>query len=310
MLALAVRRLFFAIPTLLVIIASAFFLMHSAPGGPFDRERQLPPEIERRLAAEYNLDRPVPEQLGLYLADLVRGDLGPSMKYKDKTVADIIAEGFPTSAILGICAITLALLVGCFLGVSAALRQNKPQDYAVMAFAILGVCLPPLVMGPILSLVFGVNLHWLPTAGLARDQFTVTHLLLPVITLSLPQIAIVSRLMRASMIEALRSNAIRTARAKGLPESQVIWRHALPVALLPIISYLGPAIAGVLTGSFIIETVFQLPGLGRQFITGALQRDYTLVMGVVIVYASLIIFMNLVADLLYGVFDPRARRTT
>ncbi len=310
MLAQAARRLLIAVPTLLVIITAAFFLMHSAPGGPFDRERQLPPEIERRLQAEYHLDRPVGEQLALYLGDLLQGDLGPSMKYKDKDVADIIAEGFPTSAILGVSAITLALLIGCTLGVLAALRQNRPQDYLVMALAVLGVCLPPLVMGPILSLTFGVTLHWLPTAGLARDEYSIPHLFLPVVTLALPQIAIISRLMRASMIEALRSNSIRTARAKGLPESQVIWRHAMPVALLPIISYLGPAIAGVLTGSFIIETVFQLPGLGRQFITGALQRDYTLVMGVVILYASLIILMNLIADLLYGVFDPRSRRST
>ncbi|MGE0828527.1 MAG: ABC transporter permease subunit [Hyphomonadaceae bacterium] len=308
MLAQAARRLLLAIPTLLVIIVAAFFLMHAAPGGPFDSERQLPPEVERRVLAKYNLDKPVPEQLVAYLGQLVQGDLGPSMKYKDKSVADIIAESAPTSFILGFLAITLALAVGCSLGVIAALRQNRPQDYVVMAFAILGVCLPPLVMGPILSLLFGVHLHWLPTGGLARDQFTISHLLLPVITLSLPQIAIISRLMRASMIEAMRSNAIRTARAKGLPEAQVVWRHALPVALLPIVSYLGPAVAGVLTGSFVIEQVFLLPGLGRQFIIGALQRDYTLVMGVVILYASLIILFNLIADLLYGVFDPRVRR--
>lgn len=336
MLALAARRLLIAIPTLLVIIAAAFFLMRQAEGGPFDSERQLPPEVERRLQAKFDLDQPEWIQFVRYLGDLLpidfnvtqpeapegepappvqwewngfdAPDLGPSMKYKDKDVADIIAEGFPTSAVLGISAVGLALLVGCFFGVSAALRQNKPQDYAVMAFALVGVCLPPLVMGPLLSLLFGVQLHWLPAGGLSRDQFSLAHLFLPVVTLSLPYIAIISRLMRASMIEAMRSNAIRTARAKGLPEWQVIVRHALPVALLPIVSYLGPAIAGVMTGSFVIEQVFQLPGIGRQFVIGALQRDYTLVMGVVILYASIIIILNLAADLLYRVLDPRVRR--
>jgi oligopeptide transport system permease protein len=307
MLAQVARRLLIAVPTMLAIIAAAFFLMHAAEGGPFDRERQLPPEIEARLKAEYNLDKPVGEQLLLYLGGLARGDLGPSMAYKDKDVADIIVEGFPTSAVLGVSSILLALLVGGSLGILAALRQNRMQDYAVMAAALIGVCLPPLVMGPLLKLSFGEELGWLPSVGLARDQLSFAHLLLPVVTLSLPQIAIVSRLIRSSMIEAMRSNAIRTARAKGLPEMTIVLRHALPVAILPIVSYLGPAIAGVLTGSFVIETVFQLPGVGRQFITGALTRDYTLVMGVVILYSALIIFMNMVVDMLYGVLDPRAR---
>lgn len=309
MFAQAARRLVIAVPTLLVIIVAAFLLMRAAPGGPFSTERQMPPEIERRLLAQYDLDKPPGAQLLSYLGDLAHGDLGPSMTYKDKTVADILIEGFPTSAILGAAAIALALLVGGGLGVAAALRQNKPQDYAVMTLALLGVCLPPLVLGPALSLLFGIQLGWMPTSGLARDQFSIPHLVLPVITLALPQIAIVSRLMRASMIDALRSNAIRTARAKGLPEAQIIWRHALPVAVLPIVSYLGPALAGVLTGSFVIETVFGLPGIGRQFITGALTRDYTVVMGVVIVYSALIILFNIAVDFIYGALDPRARAT-
>lgn len=308
MLAQIARRLLVAIPTLFVIIAAAFFLMRAAPGGPFDGERQLPPEIEKRLLAEFNLDQPPLVQFQRYVSGLLQGDLGPSMKYKDKTVQQIIAEGFPTSAIIGASAITLALLVGSALGIWAALNQNKLQDAGAMAFAVIGVCLPPLVIAPIFSLVFGVQLHWLPTAGLYRDQFTLSHLTLPIITLALPQVAVISRLMRASMIEAMRSNAIRTARAKGLPEAQIVWRHALPVAMIPIVSYLGPAISTVLTGGFVIETVFQLPGIGRQFTTAALQRDYTLVMGVVIVYAALIIFFNMLADVLYGVLDPRARK--
>jgi len=307
MLGQIVRRLLIAAPTLLAIITAAFFLMHAAPGGPFNKERQVPPEIEKRLLAEYGLDLPVHQQLLNYLGNLLQGDLGPSMTYKDKDVVDIIAEGLPTSFVLGVSAITLALMVGGALGIAAALRQNKPQDYLVMTFAVLGVCLPPLVMGPVLSMAFGVQLQWLPAGGLYRDEFALAYLILPVITLALPQIAIISRLMRASMIEAMRSNAIRTARAKGLPEAQVIARHALPIALLPIVSYLGPAIAQVLTGSFVVEKVFALPGIGAQFVTGALSRDYTLVMGVVVVYSILIIALNLIADLLYGVLDPRSR---
>jgi oligopeptide transport system permease protein len=308
MFAQVLRRLLIAIPTMLVITATAFFLMVNVPGGPFDSERRMQPEIEQRLKAEYNLDRPQYEQFGIYLSRVLSGDLGPSLKYKDKDVAEIISEGLPTSFTLGLASITLAVFIGGLLGIFAALGQNRPQDYAIMGLALVGVCLPPLVMGPVFQLLFGVNLGWLPTVGLMRDQMTFTHMFLPVVTLALPQIAIISRLMRASMIEAMRSNAIRTARAKGLPEWQVVWRHALPVAFLPIVSYLGPAIAGVLAGSFVIETVFQLPGIGRQFVIGAQQRDYTLVMGVVILYAGLIITFNLLADLAYGLLDPRARR--
>lgn len=307
MLALAVRRLIVAIPTLLAIIAAAFVLMRAAPGGPFTKERQMPPEIERRLEAKYGLDLPVGEQLTRYLGGLMRGDFGPSMTYKDKTVIEIIAEGAPTSAILGLSAMALALLVGGGLGVAAALRQNHAQDYAVMAIAIAGVCLPPLVIGPILQLWLGVEWGILPSQGLHRDEFGLIYLIMPVITLSLPLIAVISRLMRASMIETLRSNAIRTARAKGLPEAQVIWRHALPIAVLPVVSYVGPALAGVMAGSFVIETVFQLPGIGKQFVLAAQQRDYTLVMGVVLIYSFLIILLNLAADMLYRALNPRAR---
>ncbi|HYD72619.1 MAG TPA: ABC transporter permease [Candidatus Binatia bacterium] len=307
MLAQAVRRLVIAIPTLFAIIAATFVLMHLAPGGPFTKERQMPPEIERRLLAEYRLDLPIHEQLGHYVAGLARGDLGPSMTYKDKDVVDIIAEGAPTSLVLGLGAMMFALLVGGFLGIMAALRQNQAQDYFVMAIAIAGVCLPPLVVGPLLQLYFGVEWGILPTQGLFRDEFGIRYLILPILTLALPLTAIVSRLMRASMIEAMRSNAIRTARAKGLPEPQVILKHALPIALLPIVSYTGPALAGVMAGSFVVETVFSLPGIGKQFVLAAQQRDYTLVMGVVLIYSFLIILLNLAADLLYRVLDPRAR---
>ena len=307
MLALAVRRLIVAVPTLLAIVAAAFLLMKAAPGGPFTAERQLPKEIEQRLEAKFGLDLPVHEQLARYIGGLARGDLGPSMSYKDKSVLDIIAEGAPMSAILGFGAMALALVIGGGLGIVAALRQNRVQDYAVMALAILGVCLPPLVVGPILQLYFGIRWDLLPSQGLHRDEFALPYLILPIATLALPLIAIVSRLMRASMIETMRSNAIRTARAKGLPETQVIWRHALPIAVLPIVSYVGPALAGVMAGSFVIETVYQLPGIGKQFVYAAQQRDYTLVMGVVLVYSFLIISFNLAADIFYRVLDPRAR---
>jgi oligopeptide transport system permease protein len=307
MLALAVRRLIVAIPTLIAIVAAAFLLMKAAPGGPFTAERQLQPEIEERLKQKFGLDLPVHLQLARYLGGLARADLGPSMTYTDKNVMDIIVEGAPTSAILGLGAMALALAVGGGLGVVAALRQNKAQDYVVMAIAIAGVCLPPLVVGPVMQLAFGVEWGILPSQGLHRDEFGLVYLILPIVTLSLPLIAIVSRLMRASMIEALRSNAIRTARAKGLPEAQVIMRHALPIAILPIVSYAGPALAGVMAGSFVIETVYQLPGIGKQFVYAAGQRDYTLVMGVVLVYSFLIILLNLAADVMYRVLDPRAR---
>lgn len=303
----AVRRLFAAVPTLVCIIAGSFFLMHAAPGGPFTKERQVPHEIERRLVAAYGLDLTIGQQLQRYVSGLARGDLGPSMVYKDKTVLDILKEGAPTSALLGISAMALALLVGAGLGTIAAVGQNRPQDYLLMGGAIVGVCLPPLVVGPLMQMLFGVEWGLLPTSGLYRDEFRIDYLILPILTLSLPLIAIVSRLTRASMIEVMRSNFIRTARAKGLPEVQVVWRHALPTALLPVVSYAGPALAGVMAGSFVIETVFQLPGIGREFVLAAAQRDYPLVMGVVLIYSALIIAFNLAADLIQQLLDPRSR---
>ncbi len=307
MLRYALRRLLIAIPTLFVIITVAFFMMRVAPGSPFDTERQLPAEIEANVMAAYGFDRPLYVQYADYLFKVVQGDLGPSLRYRDKTVADIIVEGFPVSMTIGISALTLALAIGVTLGVLAALRQNRPADFSVMAVAMIGISIPTFVTGPILALVFGVQLGWLPSGGLDRGRMTLETLALPVLTLALPQIAIISRLTRASMIEVIRSNFVRTARAKGLPEHLVIVRHTLRAALLPLVSYLGPALAGLMTGSLIVEQVFQLPGIGRQFVIGALQRDYTVVMGVVILYASLIMLMNLIADLLYGVLDPKVK---
>jgi oligopeptide transport system permease protein len=302
------RRILIAIPTILVIITVAFFMMRIAPGGPFDLERPMPEEIRQNILAAYGMDQPVWKQYLDYMGGLVQGDLGPSLKFRDKDVADIIAEGFPVSATIGILSITLAVFIGTIFGSIAALRQNTAADYGVVAFATVGIVIPPFVVGPILALVVGIYLGWLPSGGLdPRLGMTPERLILPVITLALPQIAIISRLMRASMIEVIRSNYIRTARAKGLSAPAVIVRHALRSAILPLVSYLGPASAALLTGSIVIEQVFSLPGIGRQFVFAALQRDYTVVMGVVILYATLIIVLNLIADLLYAVLNPKVK---
>ncbi len=305
MLSYIIKRLLIAIPTLFLITTMAFFMMRAAPGSPFDIERKLPPEIERNIKEHYGLDKPLIVQYGDYLKNAVRGDFGPSLKYKDKTVAEIISEGFPVSMTIGVSSIGLATIIGLILGSIAAIRQNTSADYAVMAFAMFGICIPTFVVGPILVLVFGLKLAWLPAATWGGGQLE--YLIMPVITLALPQIAIISRLVRAGMVEVMRSNYIRTARAKGLSEREVVIKHALRAAILPLVSYLGPAVAALLTGSLVVEQIFQLPGLGKSFVTGAMQRDYTVVMGVVILYASLIIALNLIADILYSLLDPRVK---
>ena len=305
MLSFVLRRLLTALPTLFLVIAVAFFMMRAAPGGPFDGERQLPPAIEAAVKAKYGLDQPLPVQFARYVGDVLHGDLGPSLKYKDKTVVDVLKENYGVSVTLGLSALIVATVIGVSLGVAAALRQNRPGDYAVMAVAVLGVCVPTFVTAPLLVLVFASTLGWLPNAG--WNNGALQNLILPVGVLALPQIAIVSRLVRAGMIESLRSNFVRTARAKGLPSWRVVTRHALPPALTPLISYLGPACAGLMTGSLVVERIFGLPGLGKFFVVSALQRDYTVVMGMVIVYAALILLLNLVADLLAAAADPRIR---
>ena len=300
------RRILTSIPTLLVIVTVAFFMMRIAPGGPFDRERALPPEIEKNVLAAYDLDQPLLAQYADYLLDVLRGDFGPSFKYRDFTVAELLWTGFPASLQVGGIAIVLAVVVGIALGTLAALRQNTGIDYAVMATAMTGITIPNFVMAPLLTLIFGVWLSWLPVAG--WNGGAARNLVLPVIALALPQIAYIARLTRGSMIEVLHANFVRTARAKGLRERIVVARHALKGALLPVVSYLGPATAQVVTGSVVIETIFGIPGIGRYFIQGALNRDYTLVMGTVIVYAVLIILLNLIVDLLYGLLDPKVKQ--
>ena len=280
MLRFLLRRLIVAIPTLFVVITVAFFMMRAAPGGPFDSDRKLPPAVMANIEARFGLDQPLPVQYGRYLGDVLQGDFGPSLKYQDKTVLQLIRDGFPISLRIGLSALIVGLVVGLTLGVVAALRQNRPADYLATAVAILGVCIPTFVTAPLLIRVFGSRLGWLPSGG--WNDGAIANLILPVVVLSLPQIAIISRLTRAGMVEVLRSNYVRTARAKGLPERDIVIRHALRGAILPLVSYLGPACAGVITGSLIIEQIFQLPGIGQFFVTGALQRDYTVVMGVVI----------------------------
>jgi oligopeptide transport system permease protein len=311
MFAYAIRRLLGAIPTLFIIITLAFFMMRLAPGGPFDSQRRLPPEIEHNIKAAYDLDKPVYQQYFIYLGKLAHGDLGPSFKNKDFTVTEMIAEGLPVSAKLGLSAMTLAILIGMTLGTIAALRQNRTTDYAVMAAAMVGITIPTFVMAPILTLVFGVYgvriFGYDITLPIGWGNGSLRNMILPVIVLSLGPIAAIARLTRGSMVEVLHSNYVRTARAKGLSTFMVVVRHALRAAVLPLVSYLGPAIAGILTGSLIVEQIFGIPGIGRHFVLGALNRDYTLVMGVLIYYATFVILLNLLADLLYAVFDPRVR---
>jgi len=300
----ALKRLAGALPTLLILLTLAFFLIRLAPGGPFDGEKQLPPEIQANLDRIYHLDEPLWQQYLRYLGNLLRGDFGPSFQYQDYSVNELIAAGFPVSLQLGLSAMLLALVVGVGLGTWAALRQNRPMDHGIMALAMTGISIPNFVLAPLLILLFAVHLGWLPAGGWQGDW---RHALLPVVALALPQIAYIARLMRGSMIEVLRSNAIRTARAKGLPERLILLRHALKPALLPVVSYLGPATAALVTGSVVVEQIFGIPGLGRHFVQGALNRDYTLVMGVVIFYGVLIVLFNFVVDLLYAVLDPRVR---
>jgi oligopeptide transport system permease protein len=299
------RRLLSAIPTLLAIVTIAFFMMRIAPGGPFDTERHVPPEVEANLEKAYSLDKPLVAQYWDYLKGILHGDFGPSFRYKDFTVTELIESGVPVSLKLGASAIVIALVLGVALGTFAALHQNRFGDHAVMGLAVTGIAVPNYVVAPILTLLLGIYFRLLPVGG--WNGGAIQNMVLPVFTLALPLVAYIARLTRGSMIEVLRANYIRTARAKGLPMRVIVWRHALPAAILPVITYLGPAAAGVLTGSLVVEQIFGLPGIGRYFVQGAINRDYTLVMGVVILYAALIILLNLVVDLVYAALDPKVR---
>lgn len=304
MLTYILRRVVGTIPTLFLIVTIAFFLIRLAPGGPFDLERPLDARIMENLNKAYGLDQPLYVQYGMYLRNLVRGDFGPSYILHDFRVADLFAKGLPVSIRLGLSALTLAVLIGGTLGTIAALRQNKASDYAVVGLATIGVTIPTFVVAPILQIVFGLWLSWLPVAG--WNDGAMRNTILPIIVLALPLIAVIARLTRASMIETLRANHIRTLRAQGLGLVTVV-RHALRGASLPVVSYLGPAAAAVLTGSVVVETIFGLPGIGRYFVESALNRDYTVVMGTVVIVAVFVMLFNLLVDIVYAVLDPRVR---
>ncbi|MSO97237.1 MAG: ABC transporter permease subunit [Rhodospirillaceae bacterium] len=316
MLSFALKRLAIAAPTLFIIVSLSFFLMHTAPGGPFDAEANLEPQIIANLKAAYDLDKPLFQQYLIYLGKVAQGEFGPSIRYQDRSVTQLIATGLPVSLRIGLSAIFIAAMIGISLGITAALNQNKTTDYVVMGVAMTGIAVPSFVLAPLMTLIFGVILKLLPIAtlepggSLARTFPAIAPLtpyILPIIALAIPQVAIISRLTRGAMIEVLRQNYIRTARAKGLAERRVVWRHALQAGLLPVVSYLGPAIAGIVTGAVVVETIFQLPGMGRFFVQGAINRDYPLVLGIVIIFATAVIAMNLIVDLLYGVLDPKVK---
>ena len=305
MLIYALRRIAGLVPTLFVLMTLSFFIIRLAPGGPFDQEQALPASIRANLDAAYGLDQPLLTQYGRYLGGVVRGDLGPSYRYKDFRVTELIAAGLPLSLTIGFAATVLALALGVPLGVYAAWRENSWPARVLMNLSLLGVVLPAYVTGPVLALVFGIYWPLFRVAG--YEPGDASFLVLPVITLALPVIAYLAQLTRSSMQEVLQSNFIRTARAKGLSPAVLLFRHALRPALIPVVSYLGPAVAFIITGSLVVETVFGLPGSGRYLVQGALNRDYTLVMGMILVYGVFTLLCNLVADLLYGWLDPRVR---
>ncbi len=307
MIRFVLRRLTWAIPTLAVVVTASFFLMHMAPGGPFDGQADLEPEVRANIRAAYDLDKPLLEQFRLYVTRAATGDFGPSLVYKDYGVTELIATGLPVSVTLGFYAMIVAILLGSLAGIVAALRRNSAIDHIVMAFAMTGIALPSFVVAPLLVLFFAIWLRVLPVAG--WNDGALTHLVLPVIALALPQVAIVARLMRAGMLEVLGSGFVRAARARGLPERAVVMHHVLKLACVPLVGYLGPALAAIVTGSVVVELIFNLPGLGRYFVQGALNRDYPLVMGIVILYATSIVAFNLLADLAYAALDPRVRRS-
>ncbi|CDL80670.1 oligopeptide ABC transporter permease OppB [Xenorhabdus szentirmaii] len=305
MLKFILRRCLEAIPTLFILITISFFMMRLAPGSPFTGERKLPPEVMANIEAKYHLNDPIYKQYFNYLIQLSKGDFGPSFKYKDYSVNDLVAEALPVSAKLGLAAFVMAVIFGVSAGVIAALNQNTKWDYTVMGFAMTGVVIPSFVVAPLLVLIFAITLKWLPGGGWNGGAFQ--YMLLPMVALSLSYIASISRITRGSMIEILHSNFIRTARAKGLPLRFIILRHALRPALLPVISYMGPAFVGIITGSMVIETIFGLPGLGQLFVNGALNRDYSLVLSLTILVGGLTILFNAIVDILYAVIDPKIR---
>jgi oligopeptide transport system permease protein len=305
MIAFVLRRLASAVPTLFIVVTISFFLMRFAPGGPFNLERPLPPATMENLVRTYQLDQPLWRQYATYVSNAVTGDFGPSYVYKDNSVAELIGKGLPYSMELGFYALLLALIGGVAMGTVAALRQNSALDFGIMSLATVGTTVPNFVVGPVLTLIFAIVLSWLPAGGWGDGSLR--FLILPMIALALPQLAVFARLTRGSMIEALHADHIRTVKAYGLPARVVVVTHAMRGAMLPVVSYLAPCAAALLTGSAVVETIFTIPGVGRYFVLGAINRDYTLVMGTVILIAIFVIVFNLLVDILYGLLDPRVR---
>ena len=308
MLRFLLRRLLTAIPTLLVIGTLAFMLLHLTPGGPFDSDKVLEPRIQHAIEARYHLNEPVWSQYLRYLGELAHGDFGPSFQYRNTSVNELIAQGLPVDAAIGSAAMLLALLLGCATGLVAATRPGSWRGQLPMSVAMLGISVPVFVTAPLLILIFAMRLHWLPAGDWVSGSWR--HLLLPALALALPYTAYIARIVRSAAIDALSQPYIRSARAKGLPMHVIVLRHALRPTLMPLVSFLGPALAGVLTGSIVVEQVFGLPGIGHLFVTGALNRDYTVVTGITIVYGALIIALNLLVDLCYAWIDPRVRART
>ncbi len=304
MLKFILKRLFEAVPVLWIVITITFFLIRIAPGGPFDSERSVSPEILQNIQEKYRLNDPVLLQYWNYLKDVGQGDLGPSYKYSDRSVNEMIINGMPITFELGFYAVLFALLIGVGLGTMAGLKPNSVQDYIPMSISMMGICMPSFLLGPLLVLIFSIGLGWFPVSG----WDSAAHKILPSITLGASYAAYIGRLTRSGMIEIMSQDFIRTARAKGMPERYVVIRHALKGALVPVISFLGPAIAGLLAGSFVVETIFQIPGLGRFYVQAAFNRDYTMIMGTTVFLAALIVFFNLVSDLLQAWVNPKLRQ--
>ena len=299
-----VGRLLQAIPVIFIVITATFFLVRAAPGGPFDAEKAVIPEVKQALERQYRLDLPLHEQYFAYLKDLAQGDLGPSFKYPGRTINELIESGLPATAELGAYALLIAIFIGSLAGILAALRPNTLQDYIPMSFAMIGICMPTFLLGPLLVLVFGIQLDWLPVSGwgdIPGDK------ILPSITLVAAYAAYVARLSRAGMLDVLSQDYIRTARAKGLPEWQVVLKHGLRGGMLPVITFLGPAFAGLLAGSFVVETIFQIPGLGRFYVQAAFNRDYTMILGTTVFLSTLIVLFNLLSDIVAAWLNPRLR---
>ena len=305
MLRYLLHRILGLLPTLFVIVSLSFLILRLSPGGPFDQEQGLSPAVRANLERAYGLEQSLPAQYGHYLRALAHGDFGPSLRQRDFTVRELIAQGLPVSLTLGLAALLLAIACGIPAGIAAAVGHGRSTDHTVSVASALALALPGFVVGPLLALVFAIHLHWLPVAG--WHPGAPRFLVLPVLTLALPMAATLARLMRASLLESLRTAYVRSARARGLGFYRVLWRHALPPALLPLVSYLGPAIAFIVTGSLVVESVFGLPGTGRYLVQGAIDRDYPLVLGMVVVYGTLTLVLNLAADLLYGALDPAVR---